>query len=140
VIAAPVDGAAFSAPLVPLRFEVQFFDFGLYNNHINLYVDDQQVEEVRALEYTVEGLSPGVHEIRATLARFEDEELPDTTSTITVAIAQPDVEQAGREAAAIAPPDPGLRLTVLQWFGVILLSVLLLGVGLWLGGQPRLTE
>lgn len=140
VIAAPVDGAAFSAPVVPLEFEVQFFDFGQYNNHINLYVDGQLVEELRALDYTVEGLAPGVHQIRATLARFEDEELPDATSTIIIAIAQPDIEQAGREAAAVAPPDPGLRLTVPQWIGLLVLLALLLGLGIWLGGQRSTAE
>ena len=137
VIAAPVDGTAFTEPVVPMQFEVQYFDFGLYDNRIRLYVDGILVEELRTLNYTIQGLPPGVHTIRVTLARFEDEELPDTTSTVTIAIAQPDIEQAGREAAAVAPPDPGLRLTVSQWIGVIVLSLILLGAGIWLGGQPR---
>jgi hypothetical protein len=136
VFTSPVDGAAFTEAVVPLQFEVQYFDFGLYNNRIKLYVDGNLIEELRALDYTVEGLSPGVHRIQATLARFDDEDLPDTTRAITIAIAQPDIEQAGREAAAVAPPDPGLRLTIPQWIGVIVLSALLLGAGIWLGGQP----
>jgi hypothetical protein len=35
------------------------------------------------------------------------------------------------------PPDPGLQLTTLQWVGVTALTLLLLGVGVWLGRSPE---
>lgn len=136
-IISPIDGDAFTTPTIPLEFGVQFFDFGRYNNRIGLYVDGEKVEELRSLNHTLEGLSPGVHEIRAVLLRFEDETLPETTNVVTIAIAQSDVELAGREAAAEAPPDPGLQLTMLQWIGVIGLTGVLLGAGFWLGRYAR---
>jgi len=132
-IISPVDGEAFTNPIILMQFEVQFFDFGRYDNRIGLYVDGDKVEEIQSLDYTLEGLSPGVHEIRAVLLRFEGEVLPETASAVTIAIAQSDVELAGREAAAEAPPDPGLQLTVLQWIGIIGLTGILLGAGFWLG-------
>ena len=129
----PVNGQAFESGDIPLEMRVDFFDFGLYNNRIRVYVDGILVAEVRALDYTVEGLSPGVHEIKTVLAQYDVQELPDTTITVYVAVAQPDPESEGRELAALAPPDPGLRLTAAQLVATMALTAILLGAGFWLG-------
>ncbi len=135
---APVDGQAFGAGIVPLQMQVQYFDFGLYNNRIRLYVDDGLYAELRTLSYDLESLPPGVHKITAVLAQFEDQELPETAVTVTIAITQPDPESEGREQAAVAPPDPGLQLTIPQLVGTILATMVLLWLGIWLGRLPEL--
>jgi methionine-rich copper-binding protein CopC len=129
----PVNGQAFESGDIPLEMRVDFFDFGLYNNRIRIYVDGVLVTEVRALSYTIEGLSSGVHEIKTVLAQYDDQELADTAITVYVAVAQPDPESEGRELAALAPPDPGLRLTTAQLIAAIALTAILLGAGIWLG-------
>ncbi len=129
----PVNGQAFESGNIPLEMRVDFFDFGLYNNRIRVYLDGTLIAEVRALNYTIEGLPSGVHEIKTVLAQYEDQELPDTAITVYVAVAQPDPESEGRELAAVAPPDPGLRLTTAQLIVAIALTAILLGIGIWLG-------
>jgi methionine-rich copper-binding protein CopC len=133
----PLDGQAFTGGNVPLQFAVQYFDFGLYDNRIQVFVDGEPVEQLRGLETTVEGLEPGVHEIGAVLMRFDDEVLPDTFAEATIAIAQPDAEAMGRGMAAAAPPDPGLQLSLMQWGMVGLATLVLLGIGVWLGRAVR---
>ncbi len=133
----PVDGQAFEPGPVALEMQVEFFDFELYNSRIRVYADGELRDEVRGLAYQIEGLEPGVHEVKVVLARFEDQELEDTANVVHVAIAQPDEEMEGREVAAGMPPDPGLQLTTLQWVGVTALTLLLLGVGVWLGRSPE---
>jgi methionine-rich copper-binding protein CopC len=133
----PANGEAFAEGRVPVELQVQFFDFGLYNNRIHLYVDGAFHAELRELATELEGLEPGVHEIAAVLARFDDEELPETARTATIAIAQPDPETEGRILAAAAAPDPGLRLAPWEWAGIVSLTVILLGLGIWLGRAAR---
>lgn len=135
----PVSGQAFDGPVIPVEVQVHHFDFGLYDNRVRVYVDDKLYTELRHTRGLVEGLAPGVHEIKTVLARFEGEELPDTASVAYIAIAQPDAETEGRILAAAAPPDPGLQLTPHQWAGVVVLTLALLGAGVWLGrstGRP----
>lgn len=137
----PLDGQAFTERDVPLQFAVQYFDFGLYNNRIRVFVDGEPVEDLRGLETTVEGLEVGVHEIGAALMHFDDEVVPGTFTEVIIAIAQPDAESMGRGMAAVAPPDPGLQLAPREWVAVVLAAGLLLGIGVWLGravrGVPR---
>jgi methionine-rich copper-binding protein CopC len=133
----PLDGGAFAGPDVPLQFAVQYFDFGLYDDRIQVFVDGEPVEELRGLETTVGGLEPGVHQIGAVLMRFDDEVVPGTFVEATIAIAQPDAEAMGRGMAAAAPPDPGLQLSSSQWGLVGLATLVLLGIGVWLGRVVR---
>jgi methionine-rich copper-binding protein CopC len=129
----PVDGDAFDTGTIPLQMRVQNFNFAQYESRIRVYVDGRLDAELRSLDYSIEGLSPGVHEIRTVLARFENEELPETAITVHVAVAQPDPESEGLEHAAQLPPDSGLQLTLPQTIGLVLLTLALLGLGLWLG-------
>ncbi len=129
----PVSGQAFDGPVIPVEVQVHHFDFGLYDNRVRVYVDGKLYTELRDTTGLIEGLAPGVHEIKTMLARFEDEELPDTASVAYIAVAQPDAEAEGRILAAAAPPDPGLRLAPHQWAGVAVLALALLGAGVWLG-------
>lgn len=129
---APVNGDAFETPSVPLRLQVGYFDPSQPEDSVHLYVDGVLFARLDVVEYQIEGLAPGVHEIRAVLARL-GEELPQTARTATIAIAQPDPESEGRELAALAPPDEGLRLTPLQWTLVAGVASLLLAFGVWLG-------
>ncbi len=135
---APVDGASYAAdqPVI-LEMDVQFFDFGLYNNRIRLYVDDRLKTELRALTYELNGLEPGVHEIRVVLTQFEDQELPDTAITVYVAVARHDPESEGRLQAAMAPPGGGLRFTLPGLAGLILGTLGLIGAGVGLARLDR---
>ena len=133
----PPDGAAFEGEPVQLEMQVEFFDFGLYNNRIHLYIDDEFVEELRSLEYEVPDLEPGVHKLQVVLAQFDGEELPNTETVIYIAVANPDIEARGRELAAAAPTDPGLQLSTWQLIGVIVTTVVLLAFGIWLGYITR---
>ena len=125
----PVDGQSFESGPVPLEMKVEFFDFGLYGNRIRVYIDGELQAEVRALTYDLE-LAPGVHEITVVLAQFEDQELPDTATTVHIAIAQPrpDQESGGAnenwEPPQIRPVMAGLAIVV---------ALALLALGVWLG-------
>ncbi len=130
----PLNGEAFDTPSVPLRLQVGYFDLAQPENSVRLYVDGALFAHLKALEYQIEGLAPGVHEIKVVLAR-SDEELPGTAKMVYIAVAQPDPESEGRELAALAPPDEGLRLTPLQWMLAVAVVVLLLAVGFWLGRE-----
>lgn len=127
----PLNGDAFDTPSLPLRLQTGYFDLAQPENSVHLYVDGTLFARLSVLEYQIEGLAPGVHEIKAVLARSE-EELPETAKVVYIAVAQPDPESEGRELAALAPPDEGLRLTPPQWMLVIVMVILLLG-GFWLG-------
>lgn len=132
----PLDGQSVDEPRVPLELDVQFFDFGLYNNRVRLYVDGELMDELRTADATVEGLSPGVHEIRTVLARFDDEELPDTEQVAYVAVAEPPI--GASEAAPQASMPAGLELSsAVSRAGIVVLVVLLLVAGVWLGGAAR---
>ncbi len=129
---APVNGDAFETPAVPLRLQVGYFDPSQPEDSVHLYVDGTLFARLDVVEYEIEGLAPGVHEVKTVLAR-SGEELPQTARTATIAIAQPDPESEGRELAALAPPDEGLRLTPLQMALVVGVTFLLLVGGIWLG-------
>jgi methionine-rich copper-binding protein CopC len=126
----PVDGQAFESGSVPLEMDVAFFDFGLYDNRIRVYVDGELEAELRALTYEIDRLEPGVHEITVVLSQFEDQELSDTATTVHIAIAQPDPDgepqQADMEPTApqIGPVMAGMA---------IILALVLLALGVWLG-------
>ncbi len=133
-VVSPVNGQAFDPGPVTLEMRTEFFDFTYHDNRIRVYVDGQLEAELRSLDYTLEDLEPGVHEVRVVLARLEDEELPHTQTLLYLAIKQPDPELAGREAASHAEPAPGLEVfSPWQLGGVVLLLILLLGFGIWLG-------
>ena len=118
---------------IPLQLQTQYVDFTTDNSRIRVYVDGALYIELRGLTGQITDLAPGVHEIRIVLTQLERQELPETSSTLYIVIARPDPELAGRKAAAVAPPDPGLHLTLLQWIGVILATLILLSLGFWLG-------
>ncbi len=129
----PVNGQAFQLGPIPLRTQVSFFDLSQEANRIRLYLDGQLAAELHTLEFPIEGLEPGVHQVRTVLVRGDGEELPGTSNTVYIAVARPDVETLGRELAAVAPPDPGLRLTFEQWVAVGVGTVLLLALGVVIG-------
>jgi methionine-rich copper-binding protein CopC len=129
----PLGEQVFEPGPIPLEFQTQFVDFSVDNTRIRVYVDGALYTELRALIGQIDDLTPGVHELRIVLTQFERQELPETSSTLYVVVAHPDPEIAGREAAALAPADPGLQLSLLQVMGLILATLVLLGIGLWLG-------
>jgi methionine-rich copper-binding protein CopC len=126
----PVDGQAFEAGPIPLAMKVAFFDFGLYENRIRVYVDGELQAEIRALTYQLDRLAPGVHEITVVLAQFEDEELPDTAITVHVAIAQPGSAEAAPETGE-EPTAP--QIGPLMAGAAAVLALVLLALGVWLG-------
>ncbi|MBN1122146.1 MAG: copper resistance protein CopC [Anaerolineae bacterium] len=133
----PGNGEAFTEQPVAIELETAFFDLNTGENSIHLYVDGELDAELHTLEHTLGELPPGVHEIRAVLSVGNDDELPETATTTTIAIAQPDTEIEGRELAATAEPDAGLQLSTGQWIGVVSATVVLLGVGVVLGIKTR---
>lgn len=140
----PVDGQAFEHDRVLLRLRVHFFDFGMFDNHINVYLDGEKVQEARSQLVTLEGVEPGVHEIRVVLARLEDEELPETAQRVTVAVAQPtsrsatdDNSGAAGEASLPLSLMDRLTLTGERWPIAALIAVVLLAVGFVLGRAAR---
>ncbi len=137
ILHSPVNGQSFEPGPIRLDMQVSFFDFAHNNNRIRLYIDGELVDELRTLSHEIEGLEPGVYELKLVLAQFDDQELPDTAITVYVAVAQPDAEMQGRQAAAVAPPDPGLQLTPWQRVALIGLTLILLAVGIMLGRMAR---
>jgi hypothetical protein len=129
----PKNGQVFDPGPVPVEFQTQYVDFSENNSRIRLYVDGALYAEFYELKGQITDLSPGVHELRVVLGQAEGQELPETSSTLYIVIANPDPETAGRAAAAVAPPDPGLQLTPLELTGVIAALLALLGTGLWMG-------
>lgn len=133
LLLSPERGYVSEDPALKIVLQTRFFDFGIYNNHVHLYVDGKLEAELRQTEYTVSGLSPGVHEIRVVLAHFEEEEIPQTGRVVYIAIANTDEELQGREAAAAAVPDSGLKLDSAQWSAGIAIILILLGLGVVMG-------
>jgi len=129
----PRGSQVFEPGPIPLELETQFVDFAVDNTRVRIYVDGALYTELRGLVGQIDDLSPGVHELRIVLTQFERQELPETSSTMYIVVAHPDPEIAGRAAAALAPADPGLQLSLLQVVGVILATLVLLGIGLWMG-------
>jgi methionine-rich copper-binding protein CopC len=136
-IRSPSNGEAFTAQPVSVELETAFFDLNTGENSIHLYVDGELDAELHILEYTLDELPPGVHEIRAVLAVGDEDELPETATTTTIAIARPDIEIEGRELAAVAEPDAGLQLSTGQWIGVVSATALLIGIGIVLGIKTK---
>lgn len=131
----PKPGQVFDPGPVPVELRTQYSDFSKDNSRIRLYVDGALYAEMHQLTGQITDLPVGVHELRIVLRQADGHEQPETSSTLYIAIANPDPEIAGREAAAVAPPDPGLQLTPLQLASVIAATLLLLGIGLWLGNR-----
>lgn len=129
----PINGQSFAGSNIPLEMHVEFFDFGTYDNRIRLYLDGELVDEVHGATYTLEGVEPGVHELRVVLARFENEELANTAQQVTVAVAQPGAEDSTPPTGDVEALQTALRLTTWQWVGLAVLTLLLLGAGYWLG-------
>ncbi len=136
-ILSPDNGAAFTEQPVAIELETVFFDLNTGDNSIHLYVDGELDAELHTLEHTLDELPPGVHEIRAVLAVSDEDELPETATTTTIAIARPDIEIEGRELAAVAEPDAGLQLSTGQWIGIVSATVVLIGIGIVLGIKTR---
>lgn len=131
----PRPGQVFELGPIPVEFQTQYIDFSKDNSRIRLYVDGALYAEMYQLTGQITDLPVGVHELRIVLRQADGRELPETSSTLYIAIANPDPEIVGREAAAVAPPDPGLQLTALQVAAVVVTTLLLLGAGLWLGNR-----
>jgi methionine-rich copper-binding protein CopC len=131
----PKNGQVFDPGPVPVEFQTQYIDFSEDNSRIRLYVDGALYAELHQMTGQITDLPPGVHELRIVLGKFDGQELPETSSTLYIVIANPDPETAGWAAAAVAPPDPGLQLTPLQLVGVVAAMLVLLGIGLWLGRE-----
>ncbi len=130
VLLSPIDGQWFESGDVPVEMQVTAFDFNFYNNRIHLYVDGEQIAELRELTTTVAGLEPGVHQIKVVLAQL-DAELPQTARSATIAIAAPD---SGDEQVT-APPLAGWMPTGTASIGVTTLALLMGGIGVMLGRQ-----
>src|SRR5690606_14858204 len=133
----PVSGQGFESSRIPLEMRVHYFDFGQYNNRVHVYLNGEKVADVQGEPYVLEDVQPGVHELTTVLARFE-EALPDTAQTVTIAVAQP---EAGRPAAeqASTPARSEFGLGLENWPLVAALSLVLLGVGIWLGRSTQAT-
>lgn len=131
----PKPGQVFDLGPVPIEFQTQYVDFSKDDSRIRLYVDGALYAEMHQLTGQITDLPAGVHELRIVLRQSDGCELPATSSTLYIAIANPDPEISGREAAAVAPADPGLQLTPLQLAAVIATMLLLLGIGLRLGNR-----
>ncbi len=128
----PANGQSFRSGAIPIRVQTRFVDFSAYNRRIRLYVDGKLQAELTNLRTTVTGLSPGVHQIRTVLVQLDEQEVPDTSTTVYVAIAQPDSnadEFPGERGRSDSVPEPTLSVIV----GLILVSALMLGIGIWLG-------
>ena len=134
----PVSGQGFESPRIPLEMRVHYFDFGQYNNRVHVYLDGEKVAEVQGESYVLEGVEPGVHELTTVLARFEEEELPDTAQTVTIAVGQPGSDRPAAEQAS-APTGSEFGLGLENWPLVAALSLVLLGVGIWLGRSTQAT-
>jgi methionine-rich copper-binding protein CopC len=133
----PVGGQGFPTGDIPLKTRTDFFELALPDNQILIYVDGDLRARLNRNDYLIEGLEPGVHELRVVLSQG-GQELPETEIITYIAVGLPDPEAEGRRLAAIAPPDPGLQLTPLQLIGVLIGAGLALAAGLWLGGAfPR---
>ncbi|GAB4473634.1 MAG: hypothetical protein Kow00124_12840 [Anaerolineae bacterium] len=130
VLLSPIDGQWFESGDVPVEMQVTAFDFNFYNNRIHLYVDGEQIAELRELTTTVAGLEPGVHQIKVVLAQL-DAELPQTARTATIAVAAPG---SGDEQVS-APPLAGWIPTGLASAGIMALALLMVWVGVMLGRQ-----
>lgn len=129
----PQNGQVFNPGPIPVEFQTQFIDFSKDDSRIRLYIDGALYAELHQMTGQITDLPPGVHELRIVLGKFDGQELPETSSTLYIVIANPDPEVAGWAAAAVAQPDPGLQLSALELAGVIAATMVLLAIGLWLG-------
>ncbi len=128
----PLSGQSFpEGTAVPLQMETRFFDFSLYNNRVRIYVDGSLQEEIRSLNYSLTGLSPGVHEVKVILVQLEDTELPATTNIIYIAVAHSDSQLTASGAFSAS----SRRLTLRQTIVAILITLILVASGVWLGRE-----
>ena len=126
----PTNGEAFQPGPVPIRLETRFIDFNVYESRVRLYVDGHLYREWPGLRASVDGLLPGVHEIRTVLVQV-GQEVPDTSTTVYVAITRPDAFAVAAIPEAFEPQT--LSLSSIHLGELAILVVVLLGLGLWLG-------
>jgi methionine-rich copper-binding protein CopC len=138
-LSSPLSGQSFAPGPVPVQIETRFASLETGDSTIRIYVDGALVENIHSMSYSLEGLSPGVHEVRVVLIQSGNQEVPETSNLVYIAITRPDLEIIGRELAAQHEPDPGLQLDFWQIMALTVATGILLGLGLWLGG-PYLAE
>lgn len=129
-LAVPTNGQSFQPGPIPVRLETRFIDFNVYQTRVRLYVDGHPYREWPGLRATIDGLQPGVHEIATVLVRG-DQEVPDTRTTIYVAIQRPDAADGPRAPGGSGLPT--LQLTLSQLAGLAVLILTLVAAGAWLG-------
>src|SRR5690606_36684629 len=100
--------------------------------------DGEKVAEGRGESYVLKGVEPGGQELTKALARFEEEERADTEQTVTIAVGQPGSDRPAAEQAS-APTGSEFGLGLENWPLVAALSLVLLGVGIWLGRSTQAT-
>jgi hypothetical protein len=127
----PSNGEAFTAGPVPVRLETRYIDFNVYGSVVRLYVDGGLYREWAGLRTSIEGLQPGVHQVRTVLVQF-GQEVPDTSTTVYIAIRRPGSEPTN-DADVSLPPEPGAQLSLLQMVGLGIIIAGLVGVGIYLG-------
>jgi methionine-rich copper-binding protein CopC len=131
----PGNGEAFAPGPVPVRLETRFVDFNVYESRVRLYVDGHLYREWTGLRASVDGLQPGVHEIRTVLVQV-NQEVPETSTTVYIAIKRPDMTAASAPDGAF--DIPSLQTSVSYWslaqlVELAVVVVILLGAGIWLG-------
>jgi len=134
-LVSPNNGEAFDAGPISIRLRSRFVDFTLYDSRVRLFVDGHLYREWQGLHATVDGLQPGVHEIRSVLVQVGGE-VPDTSTTVYIAVKRPDPGTAGDSSGEIDMPElpmPSPVSSTLQLAEVALAVIVLLGLGFWLG-------
>ena len=126
-LVSPSNGQAFAAGPIPIRLKTQYVDFNAYNRRIRLYVDGALYTEIQGAKASLDGLTPGVHQIRSILIQLDDQEVAETSTTVYIAVKRP--SPANKASAPPIAPAMTLSLAV----GLILSSGLMLVGGIWLG-------
>ena len=132
-LVAPVDGQAYEEGPITLEMRARFVDPVADDFAIQIMLDGEVHDETNALTYSIDTLPPGVHEITTFLIDPGSVPVPETATTIYVAMAQPDPETEGRELAATADPEEGLGLTPFATVVTIISALALMAAGIWLG-------
>lgn len=131
----PTNGQAFHAGPVPIRLESRYVDFSVYQSRVRLYVDGHVYREWDGLRASVDGLQPGVHEIRTALVQV-DQEVPDTSTTVYIAITRPDPGAIDPQPETVDMPKLTTSLSYMSMPGLaelVVTVIILLGAGIWLG-------
>jgi len=131
-LVSPRNGQAFQPGPILVRLRTQYIDFAAYNRRMRVYVDGSQAEEFRGLRTQLDGLAPGVHQVRTVLVQLNDQEVSDTSTTVTITVVDStpgaDTRIVSRPTSSSGPP---LALSIVV--GLILVSILMLAGGYWLG-------